>query len=271
MAAPSKRPVRRIPRDDSDDDGEVPARRSVEDDPGVKKARQRLRDATPVEDDDEDDEPPTPKKTGAKAPSSGADQIRGGWTDAQRQMDSTSSFAQSLKLEEKAVVIKFLEDTSYANFRRHWVDRTTKDGKTTRAYTCLQTVGKNCPLCEIGDRAQAVAAFNVALIGDDGQVLIKSWDVGPRLYNVLKGYANDPKIGPLSRGYFLVSKTGKKGTVQHNVSSVSRTALRDDYDIEPPEQYELDALTKYTPEIVEIPLPKDIRELAEELAAEYDD
>jgi hypothetical protein len=270
MAAPSKRPVRRIPRDDSDDDGEVPARRSVEDDPGVKKARQRLRDAAPAEDDD-GDEPPTPKKTGAKAPSSGADQIRGGWTDAQRQMDSTSSFAQSLKLEEKAVVIKFLEDTSYANFRRHWVDRTTKDGKTTRAYTCLQTVGKNCPLCEIGDRAQAVAAFNVALIGDDGQVLIKSWDVGPRLYNVLKGYANDPKIGPLSRGYFLVSKTGKKGTVQHNVSSVSRTALRDDYDIEPPEQYELDALTKYTPEIVEIPLPKDIRELAEELAAEYDD
>jgi hypothetical protein len=264
--APSKRPVRRIPRDDDGDEGVTTKPRNVEDDPAVQKARQRLRSASPVtDDDDEPDEAPPAK--GVK-PST---LIHGGWTDAQRQMDSTSSFAQTLKLEEKAVVIKFLDDTPYANFRRHWIERTTKEGKQLRAWICLQTIGKDCPLCEIGDRAQAVAAFNVAMIGDDGQLLLKSWDVGPRLFNVLKGYSNDPKIGPLTKGYFMVSKTGKKGTVQHNVSSVSRTALRDDFDIEPPEQHELDALPRYTPEVVEIPPVKTIRELAEELAAEYDD
>ena len=63
-------------------------------------------------------------------------------------MASTSSYAQSLKLEDKSQVIKFLEDTPYANFRRHWVERTTKDGQTLRAYGCPKTVGKECPLCE---------------------------------------------------------------------------------------------------------------------------
>lgn len=196
--------------------------------------------------------------------------IRGGWTEGQKQMDSTSSFAQTLKLEEKSVVIKFLDDTPYANFRRHWVERSTKEGKTIRAYTCLQTVNKECPLCEVGDRAQAVAAFNVAVVGDDGQVLLKSWDCGPRLFNVLKAYANDPKIGPLTRGFFVVSKTGKRGTTQHNVSPVRPASLEEDYDIAPPQQSEFDALEKYTPSIVEIPQSKTLRELAEEIADEYE-
>ena len=115
-----------------------------------------------------------------------------------------------------------------------------------------------------------MAAFNVALIGEDGQVLLKTWDVGPRLFNVLKGYNNDPKIGPLTKGYFMVSKTGKRGTVQHNVSSVSRTALYEDYDIEPPDQSEIDALVRYTPEVITIPKLKEMRELADELADEYE-
>jgi hypothetical protein len=230
-----------------------PARRIVADE---------LTEAIEPEDDDGD----TISAPSMKSASNG-DAIRGGWTDAQKQMDSTSSFAQTLKLEEKSTFLKFLDDLPYANFRRHWIERSTKEGKTLRAYTCLKTVDKDCPLCDGGDRASAVAAFNVALIGDDGQLLLKSWDCGPRLFNVLKGYANDPKIGPLSRGYFMVSKTGKRGTTQHNVSPVRASSLEEDYDITPPSQEDIEALgkNKYGPEIIEIPTVKTLREVAAEL------
>ena len=242
-------------------------------------SKKPARRIAPVEDDEDeviettaveaDEEDPKPKARRADPDDNGETALRGGWTEGQKQMDSTSSFAQTLKLEEKSVIMAFLDDVPYVNFRRHWIERSTKEGKTTRAYTCPESVGKQCPLCEIGDRPQAVAAFNVAVIGDDGQLLVRSWDCGPRLFNVLKAYANDPKISPLTKGFFVASKTGKKGTVQHNVSPVSRTALREDYDMEPPTKDELAALKKYTPDIVEMPKASTLRELAEELADEY--
>lgn len=237
-----------------------PARRVV--------ARSRDLDERDIDDDEGNgDEPVRPAKRVKRA---GAKGIRGGWTEAQRVSESTSSFASSLRLEEKSMVIKFLEDEPYASFRRHWVERTTKEGKTNRPYTCPVTFDEDCPLCEVGDRPQAVAAFNVALIGDDGQVLLKSWDVGPRLKDQLKGYANDPKVAPLTRGFFLVSKTGRGSTTAHNVNPIKASSLEEDYDIEPPLQADLDRLTLYTPEIIEVPKMKELRELAEEIADEYE-
>ena len=101
-----------------------PARRIVPDE--VIEAIEPPEDDT-VEEEEEstngDEEAVTTKKAPVDSP------IRGGWTEGQKQMDSTSSFAQTLKLEEKSVVIKFLDDTPYANFRRHWVERSHQGGQ----------------------------------------------------------------------------------------------------------------------------------------------
>ena len=70
--------------------------------------------------------------------------------------------------------------------------------------------------------AQAVSAFNIASSERTGRCLHKTWDVTPRLFGVIKGYGNDPKVGPLTKGFFIASKTGKRGTVQHNIAPVSR-------------------------------------------------
>jgi len=249
--SPTKRPARRVPRQgDAEPTTPPPAATNGDGD-----------------EDEDDDPPPRPKKKASSGPETA---LRGGYTAAQQIMDSTSDFAQTLKLEEKAVFIKFLEDVPYVSFRRHWIERSSKDGKSLRAWTCLKSVNKECPLCEIGDRPQAVAAYNVALLGDEGQVLLKSWDLGPRLFNVIKGYNNDPKIGPLTRGFFMVSKTGKKGTVQHNVSVVSKTALEEDYDMEVPDQAALDRLERYGPDVVTIPKTKELEEIASELDDDYE-
>ena len=197
--------------------------------------------------------------------------IRGGWTEAQKQADATSDYAQNFKPEEKVQVIKFLDDAPYAVFRRHWIDRSGPNGPYKRAYTCPQTVGRKCPLCEAGDKSTSVNAFNVALLGDDGQVLLKSWDVGVKLLNVLKGYNADAKFGPLTKGYYGVSKTAggsgsrKGGTTQTNVIPIGARSLEEDYEIVAPTSQMLNALKKYDSDIVTIPKLSDLAEVAAEM------
>ena len=237
---------------DYDDDEEITPRPRT-----MKNRSEVVEDSAPVEQDE------------AEESSSDAAPIRGGWTEGQKTMDSASDYAQVLKLESNIQIIKFIDDQPYANYRRHWVDRMTTKGPQKRAYTCLETVGKSCPLCAIADRPQAVSAFNVALIGDDGQVMLKTWDVGARLFNVLKAYANDPKIGPLSRGYFAVSKTGVKQNTQVNVIPVRESALSEDYEITPPTAAEIKTAGKYDSSIIQIPKKSDLDEIAQEIS-DYD-
>lgn len=196
--------------------------------------------------------------------------LKGGWGASQQIIDSTSSWAQSFRPEEKSQVIAFLEPSPYVAFRRHWIESIDEEkGKTNRPYVCYQTVGKECPLCKAGDKPQAVSCFNVALVDENGDVALKSWDVGARLYSVLKAYSNDPKIGPLPKGFFLVSRTGTKSTTQYNVTPVKASALAEDYDVQVPSRETLDRLTRYTADIVKLtPLSK-MKDLADELGDAY--
>jgi hypothetical protein len=215
--------------------------------------------------DEESRRSPTMKSSSSSAES----RLRGGWTEGQRQNEATSSFAKSFRPEEKMQAIKFLQSAPYVSYRRHWVDSVNDQGqKTTRAYTCPASLDppEPCPLCDVGDRAQAVNSFNIALIGDDGQVLHRSWDVGVRLFNVLKGYSNDPKIAPLTKLFYLVSKTGSKTSTQYNVSPVRAASLEEDYDVPVPDESEFERLELYTPGVVQIEPPKKLREIATELA-----
>jgi hypothetical protein len=232
--------------------------------------------------------PATPSKRVAKAPTNGHDdeederveqeetaaekkaaKLRGGWTEGQRQNESTSSFAKSFRPEEKMTAIRFLQDAPYVSYRRHWIDSVNEQGqKTTRAYVCPQSFEDPCPLCEVGDKAQAVNSFNIAIIGDDGQVLLRSWDVGVRVFNVLKGYSSDPKVAPLSKLYYLVSKTGQKTSTQYNVVPVRAASLEEDYDVPVPPQEEFDRLEPYTPDIIQVEPVRKLRELAQELTAD---
>ena len=236
----------------------------MSDTPTKRLARKRPPAKPPVDpptangaDDDEDDEStPAPMK-------SAASKIRGGWTESQKQHESTSSYAKSFRPEEKTQVIKFLQDAPYASYRRHWVDGVNDGGqKTTRAYVCPLSFDDPCPLCEVGDKAQAVTSFNVALCGDDGQVLLRSWDMGVRIRNVVKSYSQDPKIAPITRNFFLASKTGTGTSTQYNLVPVRATSLEEDYDIPVPDQAEVDRLELYGPDIITVEPIKKLRELA---------
>lgn len=242
---PTKRVARPAPREDEDT--------TTED--------------TTTEDTTTEEEQEQPRRR--KAMKAGDSPIRGGWTGGQQVADSTSSYAQTLKLEEKTKIIKFLQDEPYASYRRHWIEQSGPTGKTLRSYACLVSFDADCPLCEAGDKATATVAFNVAEIGDDGVPTLKTWDAGVKIFKALQAYANDPKVAPLTRGYFLVGRSGKKGSVNYTINPVKPSSLEEDYDIEPPDKAALERLGLYDTSIIERPKLKTLEELAVEIADEY--
>jgi hypothetical protein len=235
-----------------------------------------IRQPVPAEDDGDEDPAPRLKA----APNEGL-RVKRGWGEAQKQMDSTSTYAQAFKPDERGCIIKFLEDDPYAGFKRHWIDQTLQDEggrpvKTRRPYTCMKSFTgdngkpKECPLCDVGDKPQAVSCFNIVICAEDGSLALKSWDMGAKVYNLAKTYADNVKIGPLTKNFYHVTKTGKQQQSQTNMSPVRATSLAEDYDVPVPTDAALNAIDMYTEDIIKITSMKDLRELAEEMVDDYE-
>ena len=210
-----------------------------------------------------EDVTPSKPKIEFSSPAKPASGIRGGWSAGQQVMESSSPFAQNLKLDSNTQIVKFLDDAPYASYSRHWVER--KGG--VRPYVCLQSVGKECPLCDIGDRPQATSAFNVVLVGDDGGVVLKTWDVGTRIFSTLKNFATSSRQGGLSHGYYAVSKVGQKQQSQTLITPVRESLLFEDYGIEPPSPEAITTAGRYDADIINVPSHKDLTEIAAELSS----
>lgn len=197
--------------------------------------------------------------------------IRPGWSASQETIDSTSSYAQAFRPTKDSQVIKLLEGKPYASFRRHWIDRM---GIGKRAYVCLQSIGRDCPLCDIADKPGAVTAFNIAVLSDDGQAQLKSWDCGVKITQQLKTYNADPKIGPLEKRslYFLVSKTEatQRQQVTTLVNPVRERDLMEDYGIPPLDDEQIARLLEkcYTVDIITMTPRHELEEIAAEITGE---
>jgi hypothetical protein len=196
--------------------------------------------------------------------------LRGGWTAAQETIDSTSTWAVTFKPATTTQVIKFLQQMPFASFRRHWIQRLA--GR--RAYTCLQSFNRDCPLCDVGDRASAVSSFNIAVCGDDGEATLRAWDCGVRITQTLKTFANDQKVGPLDKRslYFAVSKTESTNRQQAQtlVTPARERDLQEDYNIPPLSDEDIERLLEkaYTNEVVQMNTAKELQAVADELMNE---
>lgn len=138
--------------------------------------------------------------------------IRGGWANAKKAKVASSPFPQRLSPDKDGVVVKFLEDGPYTTFRQHWIQE-IQEG--TKAFTCLEGVDpKGCPLCDGGNRPSTQFQFNVALIDKDEPATLKTYNVGPTVFDQLSELHTDPRQGPLEKYYWVIkrSKNGNKWT-----------------------------------------------------------
>lgn len=231
--------------EETEEEYEAPARRRYDDD--EQPAVRRRSDDAPMQDDD--DEKPVARV------------IKRGWGAAERIKDADSPFAQRLKITEEPQVIKFLEDEPYASYRQHWVER-----QGQKSFTCISDIDeRGCPLCDIGNRPSTRFAFNVALI-TDGDPVVKSYEVGPRVIDQLKNFHTDALQGPLTKHYWAVSRTGKGASSATNHQMIKERDLSDDWRVEALSEGDLKAIRKgcYTPEIIQIPKRKDLAAIADE-------
>lgn len=239
---------------------ETPRRRrraeaEIDADAGEKPTRRRAA-AAADDDEDETEEPKTNKSADRR-------KIQRGWGNAEQTKSADSPFAQRLKITSDQQIIKFLEDDPYTSYRQHWLDG--RQGQ--KSFTCISDIDpKGCPLCVAGDRPSARFAFNVILLDESSDPVVKSYEVGPRVIDQLKNFHQDPKMGPLPKHYWAVSKTGTKSTSQVNHQMVKGNDLLEDWDIEPLEADEIAALkkTSYTADIVSIPTHKVLKNIAAE-------
>jgi hypothetical protein len=207
---------------------------------------------------------PEPRQSSeeAPAPRRRLTTVRRGWSAGEQAIESSSAYAQNFKPTEAVSYIKFLEEEPYAVYKRHWLKRIVGGRQQTRAYTCLDSVHDECPLCrQLGDKPQNVSAFNIALLSDDGVPVLKSWDVGARIFKQLGGYRKN--FGPLTEGYYSVSKTGAGTDTLWQVIPNADPA-RAGFAL--PGPGDLAALGLYEPSIVDIPSRAQLQEIADELS-----
>lgn len=193
--------------------------------------------------------------------------MRAGWDAAQQVMDASSSFANSFKPGPNISIVKFLQDFPYANYNRHWIARIVNGQPSRRPYNCLGSIGQHCPLCAVGDQPNAVSAFNIAVIANDGTAQLMTYDTGPAMCNTIQGWNKDPRVGPITRDFFAVSKPDGKGTRQGGYP-VPAQLLPQQFGINPPDPNYLASLGLYAMEQVDFPSAADLQEVAASLQHE---
>jgi hypothetical protein len=188
--------------------------------------------------------------------------IKRGWGAADRVQEAASPYAQRFKVLEETQVIKFLEDEPYASFRTHWIDG--RQGQ--KSFVCLHDDPNGCPLCDAGNRPSTKFAFNIALLANGEDPVVKSFEVGVRLIDQLKNFHLDPRQGPLSKHYWAVSKTGKGAQTQTILQMVRERDL-EEWKLTPITEDGMKVLVNnaYDPSIIQIPTRSDLLEVATEL------
>ena len=188
--------------------------------------------------------------------------IKRGWGNVEQTKQADSPYAQRLKIDDKPVIIKFLEDEPYTTYRQHWIER-----QGQKSFTCIADMHpKGCPLCDAGHRPSARFAFNVALLSEDGDTTIKSYEVGPRVIDSLKNFHQDPRQGPLPKHYWAISRSGKGPTSQTNHQMVRDRDLEEEWNITPLTEDGLEQIKKQAYDASIVPIPN--RETLVGIAAE---
>jgi hypothetical protein len=202
------------------------------------------------EEDDEEDNEPAPKVGGK------------GWGSYEKTKSATSGFPENFKVTNEAVVVKILDEEPFLVFLQHWIER-----KGKRSWTCLES---RCPLCDdAGDKPSQQIAFNVVDFTDPEDPVVKVWQFGPMVADILKNYSKDKKTAPINRDdlYFSVSKQSKNSKTTYYITPVKERDLLDDWDIDPLTEEDLEEFDSkaYDDSVLHVNTRNELKQIAREI------
>lgn len=230
--------TRRRGRDEDEDDEEAP-RRNVK-----RRASARDEEEPEVEDDEDHDYDST--------------LIQKGWKEINKHQPK-GDWTNDVRIGEDPIIVKFLDDEPFG-YNQHWVQR---EGK--KSFPCL---GAGCPLCKVGVRVSQKIVYPVVNFGDDGSAPeVQNLTIGIQFARMLDGFNEDNKVGPLSRLYWSISKSGKGLKTQYSALPVKERDLEEDwgFDLDQVEGF-LDTAEAPEPEkAVSRPKKSELQEIASEI------
>jgi hypothetical protein len=164
-------------------------------------------------------------------------------------------------IENEFQVFKFLDQEGpFAIYKQHFLNQKTS-GK--RSYVSL---GANDPLCvKLNSKPENKRAFSVvnfsAEEGPQRQMLI----AGSRLYQALHAAHFSPQ-GPLTKGYWAISRTGKMAATVYTITPIKERDLEEDWKINPETAAAVVENTQpYTADAIRKPTWEELDEIANAL------
>ena len=229
-----------------------------------------------VEVEVEDDEEPAPRRSSAKKraprakvedePEEEGDEeheydsslIQKGWKEINKHQPK-GDWTNDVRIGEDPVIVKFLDDEPFG-YNQHWVQR---EGK--KSFPCL---GAGCPLCKVGVRVSQKIVYPVVNFGDDGSAPeVQNLTIGIQFARILDGYNEDNKVGPLTRLFWAISKTGKGLKTQYSALPVKERDLEEDwrFDIDEVDDFLANAEAPAPEKAVTRPKKSELQEIASEI------
>lgn len=161
--------------------------------------------------------------------------VQSGWAAALAALETKSNgdYPTDFKFSETTQLIRFLEDEPFDIYAQHWIER---EGK--KSFTCLQTqrIDEQCPLCDIvGDQPRNKFAFNIVVLNEDffEKPAVQILTAPPSLARQLMHLHSDPKMGPLTKHYWAISRQGSGPKTQYTINRVKVTDLAEEWDLDP--------------------------------------
>lgn len=212
----TEEPRTRRRRHEDDDEDTTAQADEVEDEDEEPRSRRRLKKADDIEDEGDED--------------SAFDDslVQTGWKAVDKAR-TTGEWTNDFRFSEDPQLVKFLTNEPWT-YAQHWV---TREGK--RSFPCI---GKGCPLCRVGVAASTKVVFAVMSFGNDpehDEPQVMNLQTGPRFAETLKNFNDDPKVGPLDRLYWALSRSGTGRKTQYAALPVKERDLEDDWNLDPDE------------------------------------
>lgn len=151
--------------------------------------------------------------------------VQSGRDAARKAAESGSEFISDFKFSEDPQLIKFMSDEPIAVYKQHWINE--RQGR--KSFTCLK---EKCPLCRrAGHKAQQKYGYSIVNITGADEPIPQLLAVGLRAWKQLDAL-NEGRTGPLSKGYWAVSRTGSGNTTTFAFVPVKDRDLAEDWEID---------------------------------------
>lgn len=192
--------------------------------------------------------------------------VQSGWDLANRLLKQTerdSSLPVDYKWEETAQLVFFPQDEPFFAFNQHWIEREGKKSFTCIASPSFEDDAQDCPLCaQLGDTPRFRAVFNVVPLSSE-QPSMQVLYSGIQFYRQIDGINSDPKLGPLTKHFWSLSRKGKGLQTEFFINRVKVTDLVEDWGIDPQKvATQVSGLKPYDKSIIQVPTQKELHEVA---------